>query len=261
MIESSNTFENRTAQEWNDLGNSFLKSGAYRKAVLAFTKAIEMATDNNWPYIKNLAVANYKMGKHLGRRLPNQVDDPNTWEADDDDDELSFAAEDNIPQSRRYEQPPEEGETAESAPTELDSEVMTEAMASPAPSAGTPSAEDLNEWGNNYATSGDFDRAIEAYKQAIQTDPHYGQPYSNLGFLYFKRGDYRLAAMLYQKGIEHLDSVEDRATTLNRLGDALHHMHRYEDAFLAYKKARELAPSRTPILDRARISVLQNSIR
>jgi cytochrome c-type biogenesis protein CcmH/NrfG len=57
-----------------------------------------------------------------------------------------------------------------------------------------------------------------------------------------------------------LPTVEDKAATLNRLGDTLHRLHKYEDAFIAYKKAKELAPSANPILDRARISILQNSI-
>ncbi len=62
MIESTNVIENRSAQEWNELGNSFLKSGSFKKAVLAYTKAIEAAPENRWPYINNLAAAHYQMG-------------------------------------------------------------------------------------------------------------------------------------------------------------------------------------------------------
>lgn len=272
MIESSNTFETRTAREWNDLGNACLKAGTYKKAVFAFTKAIEMATDNSWPYIKNLAVANYKLGKRLGKRLPEQAENPDTWELDDEDDEVAFTNQEFLPESRRSEEPqdeldPTEAETAavapavEAAPTQEPEAVSAGEPEPTSMRTSAPSAEDLNEWGNNYAASGDFDRAIEVYKQAIQSNPRFGQPYANLGFLYFKRGDYRLASILYQKAIECLHTVEEKAITLNRLGDAFHHLHRYDDAFLAYKKARELAPSRNPILDRARISVLQNSIR
>lgn len=256
MIESSNTFEERTAKDWNDIGNSYLNAGAYKKAVFAFTKAIEMATENNWPYIKNLAVANYKLGKKSGRRTPLETENAEVWEVDDDDDdELACSPQDDLPESRRYEQPPDGVIEDPAAEEEL---VQGEDHQ---PCAPALSAEDLNEAGNRYAADGNFEQAIETYKLAIQTDPRYGQPYSNLGFLYFKRGEYRLAAILFQKAIEFLTSNEDRATTLNRLGDTFHHLHRYDDAFLAYKKAREMAPSRTPLLDRARISVLQNAIR
>jgi len=269
MIESTHTFESRSAKDWSDLGNSFLKVGAYKKAVFAYTKAIEMAPENSWPYIKNLAVANYQMGKRLGKRLSDQPEDPGLLETeveeDEEEQEISFSIADNVPLPQRSDLSPGSNQQDPALAPESGSAVpppmpadLPQAVVSP--QEASPSAEDWNEWGNNYAATGDFEKAIEAYKKSIQVNPQYGQPYSNLGFLYFKKGDYRLAAILYQKGIELLPTLDDKAATLNRLGDTLHRLHKYEDAFIAYKKARELAPSANPILDRARISILQNSI-
>lgn len=264
MMESQNTFESRSAREWSDLGNSYLKAGAYHKAVFAYTRAIEMAPENSWPYIKNLAVANYQMGKRLGKNQAHQPENPDLWEPDEED--LEIPVSDDLPQPQRSE--PSPGSDLQAGLQPVTEPAPPPQPLGPAPSQVNvsslgeipPSAEDLNEWGNNYAAAGDFDRAIEAYKKAIQTDPGYGQPYSNLGLLYFKKGDYRLAAVLYQKGIKFLTTVEDKADTLNRLGDTLHRLHKYEDAFIAYKRARELAPSKNPLMDRARISILQNSL-
>jgi len=52
------------AQEWNELGNTHLVAGEYDEAIFAYTHAIEMAPDFNWPYIKNLAMAYYQKGKN-----------------------------------------------------------------------------------------------------------------------------------------------------------------------------------------------------
>jgi tetratricopeptide (TPR) repeat protein len=265
MLESTHTFENRTAKEWNDLGNSFLKSGDYKKAVFAYTKAIEMASENSWPYIKNLAVANYQMGKKLGKRMIDQPEDADLWEIEEEEETILYSANDNIPLRECSELHSTSDEQISLPNTET-------ALAIPI-SHSTPSrnisgesqdslacADDWNEKGNEYASSGDFEKAIAAYKQSIQTNPQYGKPYCNLGFVYFKKGDYRLAVLLYQKSLERLRSAEDKASTLNKLGDAYRQLHDYKNALLAYKKAEELAPSANPILARARLSLLQSSI-
>jgi tetratricopeptide (TPR) repeat protein len=67
------------ALEWNELGNVHLKSGSYDDAIIAYTKAIEMAPEFNWPYIKNLAIAYYHKGK--------QREDASLDESEDSDNE------------------------------------------------------------------------------------------------------------------------------------------------------------------------------
>lgn len=52
-----------TAEVWNDLGESFVKSGAYDQATNAFKKAISLDPNFGWPY-SNLARILASQGKH-----------------------------------------------------------------------------------------------------------------------------------------------------------------------------------------------------
>jgi tetratricopeptide (TPR) repeat protein len=63
--ENENNIEDDglNALEWNELGNTHLISGCYDEAIFAYTRAIELAPEFNWPYIKNLAMAYYQKGK------------------------------------------------------------------------------------------------------------------------------------------------------------------------------------------------------
>lgn len=64
--QEDNPYEDdrKDALEWNELGNTHLIAGEYDEAIFAYTRAIEMAPDFNWPYIKNLAMAYYQKGKN-----------------------------------------------------------------------------------------------------------------------------------------------------------------------------------------------------
>jgi hypothetical protein len=53
--------ENKSAFEWNCLGNVYLKAGSYDEAISAYTRAIEMAPKVGWPY-RNLASAYFYKG-------------------------------------------------------------------------------------------------------------------------------------------------------------------------------------------------------
>jgi len=62
--------DNRDAAAWNALGNEYLRSGAFDEAISAYTKAIELQPDFNWPYISNLAMAHYQKGISCGQNEP-----------------------------------------------------------------------------------------------------------------------------------------------------------------------------------------------
>lgn len=53
-----------TAEVWNDLGENFVKSGAYDQAMNAFIKAISLDPNFGWPY-SNLARILASQGKHV----------------------------------------------------------------------------------------------------------------------------------------------------------------------------------------------------
>ena len=69
MIEANHIFDSKTAAEWNEQGNTHFKAGAYNDAIVAYTKAIELAPETCWPYIQNLAQVHYQKGKAKGKQL------------------------------------------------------------------------------------------------------------------------------------------------------------------------------------------------
>jgi tetratricopeptide (TPR) repeat protein len=88
--ESENNIDDdrMNALEWNELGNTHLKSGSYEDAIFAYTKAIEMAPEFNWPYIKNLAIAYYHKGKHRVDASLGESEDSDNEENPDDNQSL-----------------------------------------------------------------------------------------------------------------------------------------------------------------------------
>jgi tetratricopeptide (TPR) repeat protein len=119
---------------------------------------------------------------------------------------------------------------------------------------------DWNELGNSYTSSKKLDNAIEAYKKAIEMNPKYGQPYSNLGFIYYRLGKYEVAIQLYTKSIDLLDSREDKVISWNRLGDAYRRLGDYGNALASYQKASEMAPTMRPVMAHARATLLENFV-
>ena len=113
---------------------------------------------------------------------------------------------------------------------------------------------DASQWnakGNAYFGNGAFEEAIHAYNQAIQLDPLFGEPYSNLALTYLTQGQYAEAILLYQKSIELLNSDADKALSWNGLGNAYRCVNDYDNAIAAYQKAAEFDPKTAGMRDRA----------
>ena len=91
-------------------------------------------------------------------------------------------------------------------------------------------------------------------------NPKYGQPYSNLGFVYYRLGKNEAAILLYKKSIDFLDTPEDRAISWNRLGDAYRRLGDYGNALVAYQKSSEVTPVMSPVMARARATLLENIV-
>ena len=82
--------------------------------------------------------------------------------------------------------------------------------------------------------------AIEAYKKAIELEPHHAAAHINLGTLYYNRQDYVQAEAFYRKAVE----VDPRyALAYFDLGNVLDETGRLPDAVRAYKTAIGLAPT------------------
>jgi tetratricopeptide (TPR) repeat protein len=121
-------------------------------------------------------------------------------------------------------------------------------------------ASDWNELGNHYLRTRSVEKAIEAYKQAILLEPSFGSPYSNLGTIYYQKGQYKVAVQLYRRSVDLLTDPEDKAMAWNRLGDAYRRLDDHTHAMEAYSKANELKPASNSILTRARFSLLDHSM-
>jgi len=106
----------------------------------------------------------------------------------------------------------------------------------------TVNADGWNATGNAYFKRGEMAKAIQAYNKAIQLDPSFGWPYSNLALTYLTQGQYAEAILLYEKSLETLKSDKDRAVSWNGLGNIYRRINDYENAVAAYQKAAELDP-------------------
>ncbi len=133
-------------------------------------------------------------------------------------------------------------------------------LSSQTPETRLQTSSDWNELGNSYVSSKNYNDAIEAYKKAIEMDPKNGQPYSNLGFIYYRMGKYDFAVLLYKKSIDLLASPKDRAISWNMLGDAYRRLGDYGNALAAYKTSSENEPSGSPVMARARATLLENIV-
>jgi tetratricopeptide (TPR) repeat protein len=103
MNEANHEFDLKTATEWNALGNSHLKAGAYNDAIVAYTKAIELSPNACWPYIQNLAYVHYQKGKAKGKLSIGKMEDPDIWEGEDEPDSASLFGFETIPNSEQNE--------------------------------------------------------------------------------------------------------------------------------------------------------------
>ncbi len=128
-----------------------------------------------------------------------------------------------------------------------------------APDTIEPSdALEWNEQGNIHLKAGACDRAISAYVKAIELQPDFGWPYSNLGLAYSHKGKYAEAIPLYRKSLELLKSSKEKAITWNRMGDAYRRLNDHANAAAAYQKATELDSGGNSLLKRMRLSLLGN---
>ncbi len=96
----------RTASEWNEHGNAHLKAGRFDEAIAAYTKAIELAADLHWPYIQNLAIANYQLGK-VRRNNSASLDEGKNEEDTDLTTMLDGFSRLEVPPTQQDEQAPE----------------------------------------------------------------------------------------------------------------------------------------------------------
>jgi Tfp pilus assembly protein PilF len=98
-----------------------------------------------------------------------------------------------------------------------------------------------NNLGNAYTAKKEWDKAIEQYKivnaDLLYATPQY--PLSNLGFVYYEKGEYELAEKYY---LEALRAKPDFGNALHGLGKTYLAMGRAPEAIARLEKAAELSP-------------------
>jgi tetratricopeptide (TPR) repeat protein len=124
--------------------------------------------------------------------------------------------------------------------------------------SGPKTAFDWNALGNSYAGRQDYEKAIFAYKKSIELDPGFGQAYCNMGSVLYQTGKYESAVLILKKSLDYMVSPEEKSLSWNRLGDVYRRLRDYGNAMAAYQKAGQSNFETNPVLNRARISLMDH---
>jgi len=91
--------------------------------------------------------------------------------------------------------------------------------------------------GNSYYRSGEYQRAIKAYNQAIRLDPKFAMAYNNRGLAYGHKGQHDKAIADYNKAIEI--TPRDAEAYYNR-GVACYYKREYDKTWKDVHMAQSL---------------------
>lgn len=94
------------------------------------------------------------------------------------------------------------------------------------------------KFGNDFAHKGEYDRALDSYKKAIQTYPYDSIYYFNLGNAFSMKGQYSIAEESYRKAI---DLEEDYFQAWLNLGHTIARQGRPTEAARVLRRAADLA--------------------
>lgn len=97
--------------------------------------------------------------------------------------------------------------------------------------------------GNRYFRLGDFDNAINAYRQSAATDPSDPAVFLNLGNAYFRAGEFRQAEEAYRTAGNPDAPPAIRQRAVYNRGVSLTKQDRLEESIDAYRQALTLDPS------------------
>jgi tetratricopeptide (TPR) repeat protein len=103
----------------------------------------------------------------------------------------------------------------------------------------TMSAEEHFEKGNEYAQTGEFEKAIEEYKSVLKMEPEHISAFTNLGVAYYSVGRLEDAIDQYEKAIE---IAPEDADIHSNLAAAYVQLGALEKALQEYQTAVDLKP-------------------
>lgn len=102
--------------------------------------------------------------------------------------------------------------------------------------------------------AGDYETAVELYKQALEIDPSNYMAWTKLGFSLSELERYDESLKCYKKAVDlgaqfnEGSSITDEARELYYSGNEYQNSGKYKDAILLYKKANEKDPNNGTIL-------------
>jgi tetratricopeptide (TPR) repeat protein len=100
--------------------------------------------------------------------------------------------------------------------------------------------EAYNNLGLTYTEINEEEKATEAFKTAISLSPELAAAYNNLGYVFYRLGSYREAIEMYNEAIGRSN---DSSSAYTNLGNAYYKLEKIEDAIDAWKKALALDPA------------------
>jgi len=100
-------------------------------------------------------------------------------------------------------------------------------------------AEQIRQAGMMYYDSGEYEKAIEAYKRAIELNPDAEESYYHLGMAYSSLGRYKEAVKAYDRAIR---IKKDYAAAHYNLGHAYSNLNQYDKAIRAFRQAIQYEP-------------------
>jgi tetratricopeptide (TPR) repeat protein len=239
---------------WNEKGNVHFKAGAYEEAIAAYNKAIELDPAFGWPY-SNLGLTHLTLGKYAQAILLYQksielLESPkekavswnelgNAYRCIDDYNNAILA----------YQQADE---------LDPDTAGARDRFGNFHVEANSRNARVWNDLGRLFFKTGSYEEAAQAYYKAIELEPAFGWPYSNLALTLVYQGDHLAALPLYKKSLELLKDDRDQAICWNRLGNAYRKLNDYDRANAAYQQAVKLNNGSDSLVTRTRFSLLSN---
>ena len=243
------------AVEWNEKGNMYFKRGDYENAIAAYNKAIQLDPALGWAYC-NLALI-YDMQNQSAEAIllyQKSID----LLTSDKDRAICWNGLGNV--YRRLGDY-ENALAAYQNAAALDPETagMREGMVGSQGGDQAPkSAKAWNDLGEAFIKSGAYKDAEAAFKKAIEVNRNFGMAYGNLALALSSQGKYAEAIPLFEKGIDMVSNDKDKATLLNRLGNAYRKLNDYDNAIKSFREAIAVSDESVNLVTRARFSLLSN---